>query len=49
MSNFFRMPFFAAAFLILAVPGIAGAQPPPPHLAAPTAGTPAPFVLPNLD
>ena len=49
MSNFFRIPFFAAAFLILAVPGIAGAQAAAPApAAAPTAGTPEPFVLPNL-
>ncbi len=50
MSNFFRMPFLAAAFLILAVPGIAGAQAAAPApAAAPTAGTPEPFVLPNLN
>lgn len=48
MSNFFRMQFFAAAVLTLAIPSLANAQAAPPAPAAPAAAAPAPFVLPNL-
>ena len=49
MSKFFRMQFFAAAVLTLAIPSLARAQAAAPAPAAgAAAGTAEPFVLPNL-